>query len=198
MPASPTQRVSLVVPTRRDIHAELALRICQWQRPGFTFLPWTERSTIDSIRNRIVENFLSADATHLLMIDADVVPPEHALDTLLTDDKDIVVGVVPILKRDSDGRSKSIPNVCREGVAPNGDYGLVPYTDSGLKPVDVAGTGCMLIKRSVIETLDKPLFRFPYDDRGIRTGGEDFEFCRKAKAAGFGVYADFDVICNHS
>lgn len=69
---------------------------------------------------------------------------------------------------------------------------LLPDDKEAVVEVDAAGTGCMMIHRSVLEKVPRPWFSY-------REGGtEDMYFCRKAKAAGFRVYGDLSVICSHS
>ncbi len=58
---------------------------------------------------------------------------------------------------------------------------------------DAVGFGCVLIERRVFETIEYPWF-----EADPETGGaEDFDFCEKAKRAGFQVFADMTVQCDH-
>lgn len=69
---------------------------------------------------------------------------------------------------------------------------LLPDDEGAVVEVDAAGTGCMLIHRSVLEKVPRPWFSY-------REGGtEDMYFCRKAQKAGFKVHGDMSVICSHS
>jgi hypothetical protein len=65
-----------------------------------------------------------------------------------------------------------------------------------LLKVDVIGTGCIIIARRVLEKLKAP-FMEEVDESGIVTMGEDFAFCRKAKAADFEVFTTPKMRCEH-
>jgi len=68
---------------------------------------------------------------------------------------------------------------------------LLPEKDGSLVKVDAVGGGCLLIHREVLAKVPRPWF-------SAREGGtEDFYFCRKAKQAGFEIYGDMSVICDH-
>lgn len=59
-----------------------------------------------------------------------------------------------------------------------------------LVQVDTIGTGCILIKRKVLEKLKhKKPFAVPFDKYGQSKFGTDFAFSRKAKDAGFQVFS---------
>lgn len=66
----------------------------------------------------------------------------------------------------------------------------------GLQPVRAIGTGCLLVRRIVFETLPRPWFVSERDAEGAGTG-EDFSFCRAAAAAGFPSYCDTDLVSGH-
>jgi glycosyltransferase involved in cell wall biosynthesis len=70
---------------------------------------------------------------------------------------------------------------------------VFPPTPDSLVKADALGTGCMLIKREVLESVGYPWFKC-HDGSA---GGEDFFFCEQAKALGFEVWGDFSVQCNH-
>lgn len=70
---------------------------------------------------------------------------------------------------------------------------VLPMTPDTLVEADALGTGCMLIKREVLEAVGYPWFKC---HEGT-PGGEDFYFCERAKEHGYGVWGDFSVQCNH-
>ena len=67
---------------------------------------------------------------------------------------------------------------------------------SGLQEVDAVGTGCMLIHRRVLESLQAPFTR-KWNKDGTMNTGVDFNFCQKAKEKGFKIYAHYDYPCDH-
>lgn len=54
--------------------------------------------------------------------------------------------------------------------------------------------GFMLIRRRVLDVIvahgDQPFFRFPWDTGAPHSKSEDYDFCRRARAAGFRVHVD--------
>lgn len=66
----------------------------------------------------------------------------------------------------------------------------------GLQEVDAVGSGCVLIKRKVLESLEAPFTR-KWNKDGTMDLGVDFHFCEQAKAKGFRVWAHYDYICDH-
>lgn len=69
---------------------------------------------------------------------------------------------------------------------------------TGLKRIFRCGSSCVLIKREVFEKLEKPYYQFMYNEDGTQhTRSEDIGFCDHAREAGFELWADTDVVCQH-
>lgn len=202
----PAAKLLIAVPTMGSIHPILVSRLIKWgQSYGeqvsfyFTF----KVAPVDRARNQIVEFFLSSERrfTHLLMIDADTIPPEDAVERLLSHKKEIVTGLTPILSYSEDGGWQSYDNafVSRE----KDTYGNVVKTNvagrnTGLQEVFRCGAACILIERKVIEALDKPHFRFvPNEANTKHVRSEDIDFCDRVRELGYTIYADTDVVCQH-
>lgn len=185
-----------------------------------------EDKGVDLARNMLVEGALSdPEVTHLFMVDADMILPADALLRLVAQDKDVISGTyfarstppIPHLYEfhHQDNADGSCP-LGREHT--DKDFGrwyrplarefasfvkahddmeqlvtVLPWTPDVLRPIDAAGAGCLLIKREVLEALAWPYFKC-HERSG---GGEDFYFCEQAKAAGFEVWGDFSVLCQH-
>ncbi len=139
-------------------------------------------------RNQISKRFLESGYDYLLMIDADTVPTKNPLDNIELD-KDILTCPTPqwrdgdiywvVMDRVEDGY-KPIPSSRRVGV----------------QEVDGVGGACLLIKRAVLEEVKEP-FVDKYRNNALYTLGEDFNFCEKAKQAGFKIWANWNTPCNH-
>jgi GT2 family glycosyltransferase len=132
--------------------------------------------------------------THILFIDSDVLPRPKTLERLMSHDKDIISGVVPICQQ---GGFKW--NASREKgwnpikVDPNAKNWGLP--DNPFK-AETIGFGVVLVKMDVFEKIEWPYWRSQYKP-GLRTLGEDVYFCEKAKKAGFDIWVDPMVKCNH-
>ena len=160
-----------------------------WENPSKT---WA--NPISSNRNKIVKRFLETDCDFLLMIDDDVVPLHNPCE-LVYADKDIIGS--PALVRSS-GQvmvwTAYIPH--SDGVGYS-SVDLNSFDDMfDMLEVAIVGTGCILVKRKVLETLEAP-FHSEFDEDGVQLYGTDFAFCRKATKAGFKVYTTTHRRCEH-
>jgi hypothetical protein len=143
---------------------------------------------ITNNRNRIVKDFLQSKASHLLMIDSDIVPHSTPLD-LVRHNKDVVGYPCPQW-RQGDIYWVAVDKTA-EGYKP-----IPPERRNGIRQVDAIGTGCIMIKRKVLETLTAPFIDTLNDDGTLQLG-EDFSFCEKATEAGFEIWCDWRAPCSH-
>jgi hypothetical protein len=179
-------------------------------------------SLITRARNTLAYDFLDTDATHLMFIDADITFNPADIISMVKADKDIICGLYP--KKEMNW--KTVAEAVKSGV----EYQDLPsYTGSFVvnlvgdaaqatgdvnepMEIDNGGTGFMLIKRNVFETL-KPtvqtytndqilivdknpvkkiiheFFATSIDEVSNRLLSEDYHFCKIARKAGFKVYA---------
>ena len=179
-------------------------------------------SLITRARNGMAYDFLQSDATHLMFIDADISFKPQDIVRMIQADKDIICGLYP--KKEINWQLVS--NAVKSGV----DYKDLPnYTGSFVvnlvgganettgninepMEIDNGGTGFMLIKREVFETLrptvpkytndmiqitDKnpvkkiidEFFATSIDEDTNRLLSEDYHFCKIARKIGYKVYA---------
>lgn len=191
-------KVYIAIPTKEgQVYFELMIRLLSWSHSS---IPITVNfkafsAPIDHCRNEIVQDFLKSDCTHLFMIDDDIVPPEDALERLLFHDKEIVSAVCPLIGPGSRRQLSVTYNAYIKDI--EGDLYQYDWPDSsGLEEVYAVGTGCIMLKRSILEVTDYP-FKTEYDSKGIKFMGEDISFCVNAKEAGHQVFADYKLKCKH-
>lgn len=139
-------------------------------------------------RDKIVAdvNYMIPRPKHILFLDADVVPRKSTLRALVAHDKDIITGAVPIYQH---GELKW--NVSKDTV-----YNPLKELPSNPFKVELCGFGAVLVKTSVFDKIEWPYWRSEYKP-GLRTVGEDIYFCQKARDAGFSIWCDPKVRCNH-
>lgn len=149
---------------------------------------------IDHARNRVVEFFLKGDSEWLCMIDNDIAPAPNLME-ILDDLGDHVRIVAPMTVMWSGKHHAPMLT----GATEQEDY-FIPLSQPrrGKNEVSAVGTGCIFIHRDVFLKLGKPYFEFQYDPetRGY-VYGEDYLFCKRARAAGFKIFADSRFICGH-
>lgn len=173
-------KIFIGIPNTGTLRTELA----DWlmKQKATIFMP--QAKPHDHCRNIIVREFLKTDCDFLLMVDSDVVPPLNVLD-MVENNVDVCSAHV------STFNGEIIP----VGMTKNkeGYHHDFKHSELGLHKVDAVGTGCILIKREVFAKIDKPYFRFKYDEDGILTNGEDFDFSERVKE----VYFDARYKCKH-
>jgi len=161
-----------------------------WENPNLTY-----DHPIFSNRNQIRLRFLQTDCTHLLMIDDDVIPYDNPIPYVWAD-KDIIGFPAKVRQH---GQSVNWVAYMKHPSTQTGysaiDFGVVD-DDVDLIKCDAIGTGCILIKRKVLEKLESP-FTILIDDNGVCTMGTDFAFCKKATENGFEVYSSTKLVCEH-
>ena len=180
-------------------------------------------SLVTQGRNLCVAGFLDSDCTHLLFIDSDIYFQAKSIFTMLEKDKDVISVPYPLKTLMWDKAFKKM----KEGKIKNpDDIRRVLHTypmkvpdekeirlDNGVMEVTDSPTGCMLIKRDVInkmikaypekaivqktvingEYVDKPnmwnFFDTLHDPKTKSFLGEDFAFCNLWRNLGGKCYA---------
>ena len=171
------------------------------QQRGIRTVPLViERLHVDRARNEIADMFLHPEkprlpqtpnglpeiykqCSHLLFLDDDMLFPPNTIEKLLSDDVPLVGGLYF-------ARNEPHLPIAYHKVEGN-QWVAVTQWKAGLQYVDAVGTGCMLIRRDVLEKMERPYFKF--DD----VMGEDMFFCEQAKKLGYDVVLDADVKCRH-
>jgi hypothetical protein len=105
---------------------------------------------VDLARNRICHEFLKTSCDVLWMIDDDTLPPEN-LGEILTVDADIVTPIIVGAQPLATG-ALGLFNVSYM-KNDRGDWRTMTWEirNTGILDVDAAGTGCLMIRRHVIE-----------------------------------------------
>jgi len=177
------------LPTNGNLDYRFASSLMGLQLTPETRVIWQVRSMIDTARNNLVTEALKTpEYTHVLMVDDDhIFEPDIAL-KLLAHDVDIVGALA--FKR----RPEYTPCVYRK--KDDGKY--YPILPEVFQEVDIVGTGMMLIKMEVLQKLSFPFFETYYTkDDEHKHFSVDFDFCQKAKKAGFKIFVDPEASIGH-
>ena len=158
-------------------------------------------SLITLARNSLVHEFLKTDCTELLFIDSDVVVTPNDIFRLMAQSsgKDVTAGAYPRRSKDK----KFFTDLYWT------EDNNLEFEGSLLRVLRV-GTGFMLIRRNVVETLaakaDKYLGQdgvgqvanvFEFSMLDGKFVGEDYTFCDKARTEGFKVWVDVEINLPH-
>lgn len=159
----------------------------------------TKESLINRARNELTASFLATDYTHMMWLDADIEFQPADVAAIWNLEADIGVGVYAMKRAD------------KQWYAAWKNGKLVTDLDQFKEPIEVdyAGTGFMLIRREVIETLVKKVGSYEMRS-GSRAPGlymtpiyndclesEDYHFCRIAREEGYKVIMDPSVRLGH-
>jgi len=167
-------------------------------------LPWTYRSEpgdgIGAARDRCAAHFLASDCTDMLFIDADIGFTAADVNRILSHDVDVVGGCYPLKE---DGKPTLV-------LSPYEGAAIDPET--GLQECVAIGTGFLRIRREALDRIKSATPRLEYeDDKGAKfhhffdsyiedrkLWGEDIGFCRRLRACGGKIFADWGIHLTHS
>ena len=185
---SKKRKIIFAVPTNDRIEPETCLaiaRICQ--REDVEYYAITGSPT-DQVRNAMVRRLLQDEqATHLLMMDSDIIPPDNAVDLLLQCKSVMSTAIVPIM----------LAGMIVTNIGLNGRF-LTNWSDM-TEPfeVDCSGAGMILIERKVFEAVSWPWFRYEESEDEGKRFGEDLYFSKKAGDCGFRYKVNPKLVCDH-
>jgi hypothetical protein len=174
------------------VHWALGLR--NLEPRSMTFFPFCGMP-YDMSRNSAVQAFLQSPAQYLFFLDSDVVPPRDTVPRLMAHNLPITAGVY--FRRSP---PYGVP------VMMKGGGWVTSLPDRGLIEVDLVGAGCLLLHRSLLESLppQRPgshWFDWRVNQLGIMPReeclSEDFTFCTWAKKHGIPTMVDCSVRCKH-
>lgn len=178
-------RILVAIPTYdRRVDIDIARGLLRLEREGHDFdLIMPVSSHISRNRNLAAHELLKGDYDWLLFWDSDIGLEEgflkKMLETAYKHDADIVCGCYKM--KEENGKYVL-------GIK-NGDRYENLTEIRQVREVDAGGTGCLLIKRRVLEALSEPWFTIE-DGNNLFVLPEDFRFCKLAKEKGFKIMAD--------
>lgn len=160
-------------------------------------------------RNRVVKQFLeNTTSDWLLFLDSDEQLSIEAFDALIATAHDKERPVVAGLVFAGFGvvgapYPKPVPAIFQD--APEGFLPLYNYDRNSVFEIDAAGTGCLLVHRSVLQKMRDNadpnqgtdwcwFWDGPFNGEWI---GEDLLFCRRIRALGFPIYVNTSAVLPH-
>jgi GT2 family glycosyltransferase len=152
---------------------------------------------VDQMRNFVVDQFMASNCEWFLSVDTDIILPECVVQRLLARRQKLIGALIYVA---ADPIFPQVYNKIADfGFGGAGQYLVNETWEPGsLVKADATGAGCLLIHRDVFDAIPRdrnPLVR--HEHEGTQMFGEDFTFCRRAKAAGFQLYIDTSVKAGH-
>ncbi len=181
----------LAVPTYgpTEPKANIALRIAIMHAAGHGHL-WIgdaspNREGWETARNRVVDAVVNSDApddASIFWCDSDVVLPSDAITRLADQKKDFITGIYFQRRKPH----RALINIFNGKAF---DW-VMKWPENVIAPIDGCGFGCVLTSVGMLRKMAAPWFKY-------EKFSEDFDFCLKAQKAGYQLYVDTGILCEH-
>jgi hypothetical protein len=136
-------------------------------------------------RERLIEQAIQSKSEWVLWLDSDMMFPSTTALRLLAHNKDIVA--CNYMKRSYPFKSVAFMDT-------NDWESWVPLqSEDELLTVEAIGMGCVLMRTSVFEKLNRPYFEYTYQYQTKDWGGEDFTLFKKLNKLGYQVKVDTNL-----
>jgi glycosyltransferase involved in cell wall biosynthesis len=188
------KKILVAIPTARNIEAETFRSIYNLIVPdGYQVdFQYFYGYNVDQVRNLIADWTVNS-YDYLFSVDSDIAFTPDTLVRLLAHDRDIVSGLYIQRKP-----GQHILEVYEHNQ--NGGVTNIPYErirGQGLVEIASCGFGCVLVKSEVMRAIGYPQFEYHSAIDHANTISEDVDFCKKAIAKGFTLWADTAIKCRH-
>ena len=192
-----TPSVLLAILTREIVTTKWAFGFRNFALPSASGVSFRCGAPYDVMRNSACDDALRAGFQWLMFLDDDVIAPPDTFARLAGHGADVISGLY----------YRRQEPICPVAMTIGKD-GQTTWVRAWSPPdstieVDLVGAGCLLIHRRVLEALGAPWFEWqigkPRDAAQPKVGAmsEDFAFCMRAKSAGFKIYLDTSIRCEH-
>lgn len=174
-------------------------------RAGKIYIQREQQMPLDFARSRLAQAAANDENgfTHLYMVDADMSLSLDHLEKLLSREVDIVSGTYFMAGWQPDKNTGELmPFPCVgsfNGVNITRSHIIAAASNDDLIEVHGTGAGSLLITTEALRTIGNPAFQFQWTitNGGAVREGEDYYFCRMARASGYTVYMDPTVQPDH-
>ena len=188
-------RILIAIPTARNIEASTFKAIYDLEKPdnAIVTFQYFYGYNVDQVRN-LIADWVVKGYDYLFSVDSDISFPPDTLKRLLNHDVDVVSGLY--IQRKPGEHTLEIYETTATGGTAN-----IPYDrlrGRGLVEIAGCGFGCVLVKAEVMQTIGYPQFKYHSAIDHRDTVSEDTDFCTKARANGFHIWADTEILCDHT
>jgi hypothetical protein len=155
-------------------------------------MDWLEKSRdrVTKGHNIMREKMLKEGYEYLFLLDADVIPPKDIIERFLAHGKKIVSGVYYNPMTCPDKIVRSLPVIRVPFPGDKTKWSIPLKCPENLFPIAGAGTGCLLIHRSILEK-----YKFWHDSNA--KGCDDTFFFKTLYEDDVPMFADGSFICEH-
>lgn len=142
---------------------------------------------VDQVRN-LIADWVVNGYDYLFAVDHDITFGPDTLMKMLKADKDLVTGLY--IQRNPGQHILEI-------YVDNDRAEYKSLQKNSLVQITACGFGCVLVKKEVLREVGHPQFEYHVALDHSNTFSEDHDFCRKAIAKGFTLWADTSIKCGH-
>ena len=148
---------------------------------------------VDQVRN-LIADWVVRGYDYLFSVDSDIAFARDTLVKLLSHDKDVVCGLY--IQRIPGRHTLEVYEKTASGGMTNIPAEKLPL--NSLYELAGCGFGCTLVKKEVMVSIGYPQFKYYSAIDHRNTVSEDVDFCTKASAKGFRIWADTSILCEHT
>ena len=193
--SSAKKKILIAIPTARNIEPTTFKSIYDLEIPtGYEVeFQYFFGYNVDQVRN-LIADWVIKGYDYLFSVDSDISFPADTLKRLLAHDCDMVSGlyiqrkpgyhILELYEHNSRGGTSNIP--------------YYKIKNRGLVEIAGCGFGCVLVKAAVLKVVGYPQFKYHSAIDHAYTISEDVDFCKKALASDFHIWADTSVLCAHT
>jgi hypothetical protein len=182
--------VSILVPARDTVYSHFSYSLGNLIKTttlmGIEVHLFFDASTIlINQRENLINQAIEVKSEWALWLDSDMMFPPTTLLRLLAHNQDIVA--CNYMKRSYPFKSVAFMDT-------NDWESWVPLqSEDELLTVEAIGMGCVLMRTSVFEKLNRPYFEYTYQPKTKDWGGEDFTLFKKLNGAGVQLKVDTNL-----
>jgi hypothetical protein len=210
-------KVAILVPHSGRVSMKWMEMMRSLESPN-SFLITTKGYPLDVARDYQVNQALDSGADWLFFLDSDVIVPKNIIPVFTQLGLPIISGMYTAKRAYPNPLCWTmwglVPNPTKEALERHEYFAAVVQWEGRNIEVDVVGTGCLMVHRSVFEAIRAKFPKYPYflwtrdrhpgmldllnlEDEKMRYISEDFWFCMLAKKCGFKIIVDTACKCIH-
>ena len=182
--------VSILVPTRDTVYSHFSYSLgnlikTTTQMGINTHLFFDASTILINQRERLIEQAIQSKSEWVLWLDSDMMFPSTTLLRLLAHNENIVA--CNYMKRSHPFKSVTFLDTS------DWESWVPLQSQDELLTVEATGMGCLLMRTSLFQNLNKPYFEYTYQPTTKDWLGEDFTLFKKLRELGFQLKIDTNL-----
>lgn len=181
-------KLAILIPCRDSVDTLFAMSLTELVKTctlaGIdTHVLYDSNTILLNQREKLADKAVDMKADYMLWLDSDMMFPSTTAIRLLSHNKDIVA---------ANYMKRSVPlTTVAYKTLDDWDSWLPLESQEEMEIVEAVGMGCMLMKTSILTSIEKPWFEFEWN--GGSWHGEDFYLQKQLRAAGYEIFIDMNL-----